>query len=239
MKICTKCKHGKLLTEFYRDKSRSDGVTFNCKDCIRIKRMDNRQDINKKRRAKGVQYRERKKEKIKTWKDRYQQSRGARVNAKYRKDNKEKIGSSNREYYKDNKEKILTQKREYFQKNKPKINAYIRNRYKTDPLFCAQCSARRVIKRAVKLGYKKDSSSEVAIGCSYKEFKLHIESQFTEGMSWANRSEWHIDHIKPMSKLLEDESHLMTHYSNLRPLWAADNLSKGSRIIASSNRSET
>lgn len=51
-------------------------------------------------------------------------------------------------------------------------------------------------------------------------------------MSWYNRGQWHIDHVKPCAKfdmLDEDEQRECFHYTNLQPLWAHDNLSKGSR----------
>ncbi len=53
-------------------------------------------------------------------------------------------------------------------------------------------------------------------------------------MSWENRNEWHLDHIIPCSKFnlsKEEDLKKCFHYSNLQPLWAKDNLSKGSKII--------
>ena len=67
------------------------------------------------------------------------------------------------------------------------------------------------------------------LGCSSKEFKEHIESQFTEGMSWENRDMIHIDHIRPITtfNLFEDEQRMVRfNYRNLQPLWAEDNLAK-------------
>jgi 5-methylcytosine-specific restriction endonuclease McrA len=71
-------------------------------------------------------------------------------------------------------------------------------------------------------------------GCSYDEFKIHIESQFTDDMSWDNYGlkGWHIDHIKPLSGFnLDSQCELKKawHYTNLQPLWAEDNLKKGSK----------
>jgi hypothetical protein len=52
-------------------------------------------------------------------------------------------------------------------------------------------------------------------------------------MSWDNYGSWHIDHIIPLSsaKNIEEISKLC-HYSNLQPLWASNNLSKGNKIIS-------
>jgi hypothetical protein len=51
-------------------------------------------------------------------------------------------------------------------------------------------------------------------------------------MSWDNYGVygWHIDHIIPKSLIKTKEDLIkISHYSNLRPLWAFDNLSKGNK----------
>ena len=51
-------------------------------------------------------------------------------------------------------------------------------------------------------------------------------------MSWDNRNQWHVDHIKPLCAFdLTDpeEQAAAFHYSNLQPLWALDNMRKGGR----------
>jgi hypothetical protein len=48
-------------------------------------------------------------------------------------------------------------------------------------------------------------------------------------MSWENRAEWHIDHIVPLATAkCEEDVIKLNHFTNLRPLWAADNLKKNS-----------
>lgn len=37
MKICTKCKISKQLSEYNKEKSRKDGLTTHCKSCLKIK----------------------------------------------------------------------------------------------------------------------------------------------------------------------------------------------------------
>ena len=72
------------------------------------------------------------------------------------------------------------------------------------------------------------------LGYSPKELKEHLESQFTDGMSWDNMSEWHIDHIRPVSSFnfttteCEDFKKCWA-LENLQPLWAADNLAKNNK----------
>ena len=70
------------------------------------------------------------------------------------------------------------------------------------------------------------------MGCSYEFLKEHLEKQFVDGMSWENRSEWHIDHIIPLSSAKnEDEIYKLCHYTNLQPLWAIDNIKKGKKLL--------
>ncbi len=81
-------------------------------------------------------------------------------------------------------------------------------------------------------GFKKSSKLFNILGCSFEEFKDHLESQFQPGMSWDNRHLWHIDHIMPVSMAKNyDELVRLNHYRNLRPLWAFDNISKGATKI--------
>jgi hypothetical protein len=81
---------------------------------------------------------------------------------------------------------------------------------------------------------KKSSSALKLLGCSIEELKKHLESQFTEGMSWENHGYygWHIDHIKPCYAFdLTDpeEQKKCFHWTNLQPLWWWENLEKGAR----------
>jgi hypothetical protein len=49
-------------------------------------------------------------------------------------------------------------------------------------------------------------------------------------MTWSNMGEWHIDHIKPLATAkTEKDVYELNHYTNLQPLWAKDNLSKGAK----------
>lgn len=65
----------------------------------------------------------------------------------------------------------------------------------------------------------------------------HLERQFLPGMTWENRGEWHIDHIRPLCSFQFQtpdcpqfrEAWALT---NLQPLWAQDNLKKGGRWAA-------
>lgn len=121
-----------------------------------------------------------------------------------------------------------------FKKEKTEYNKlYKRSRTITDIDFRNRCNIRGLIKSAIKRrGYKKTSKTFDILGCDYETFKSYFESLFKPGMTWENHGEWHIDHIYPVSKA-KDEQHLieLNHYTNLQPLWASENFTKGNKII--------
>lgn len=99
-------------------------------------------------------------------------------------------------------------------------------------------SIRRIKKRIkslisisiLKAGYSKKTKAFEILGAEFDVVKKHIESKFKEGMSWENHGEWHIDHVIPMSTANSEERALsLNHYTNLQPLWASENLHKGSK----------
>ena len=83
----------------------------------------------------------------------------------------------------------------------------------------------------------KELHSEEYLCCDADTLKLHIESQFVDGMNWDNRGEWQIDHIIPIRYKKNGKTPSLKriikrlHYKNLQPLWAKDNMSKGNRYI--------
>ena len=147
---------------------------------------------------------------------------------KYRQENKEKIKQQNKQYYQENKEKMKQYNKKYYQENKEKKNQYAKKyyqeRYQSDPVFRLAMLVRTRTREALK-GIRVSSCKY--LGCTWDELRDHLESQFTDGMTWDNMGEWHHDHIKPLAtaKTTEDVIRL-SHYTNLRPLWAEENLSR-------------
>lgn len=80
--------------------------------------------------------------------------------------------------------------------------------------------------------YVDTSDVSQVLGYTSSEFVQHIESQFEQGMTWGNRSEWHVDHVVPVSWCVENgivDMSLINALSNLKPLWAIDNLRKSNK----------
>lgn len=113
---------------------------------------------------------------------------------------------------------------------KKQMKAYLIE-YRKDPIFKLKHSYRTALLRGFKNnGLNKTCTSKV-LGCSFNELKFHLESLFVKGMSWDNHGKWHIDHIIPLNKAnTVKEVEQLNYYTNLQPLWAKDNLIKGSKI---------
>ncbi len=95
----------------------------------------------------------------------------------------------------------------------------------------------RILLALKSQGVRKNKRTIEMIGCSIEELKQHLESKFTEGMSWENRGYrgWHIDHIKPISLFdLNDveQQKIAFHYTKLQPLWMRDNFSKKNKYAS-------
>lgn len=91
-------------------------------------------------------------------------------------------------------------------------------------------------------GRTKTCRSLQYLGCSIEKFKDHLESQFTDGMSWDNYGEWQMDHIRPISSFpinlykpgsegFEAMLKRTWNYTNFQPLWASQNARKHDRFI--------
>jgi hypothetical protein len=130
---------------------------------------------------------------------------------------KEKDKKRKQDWYLKNKE--LTINRSCIRQIEKRVerNQYLKEYYKKNPHIYTW---RSLVYRTLN-GKLKDTSTIELLGYGYKELKEHITSLLTDGMSWENYGEWHIDHIKPLS-LFDDNSSIavVNALSNLQPLWA-------------------
>ncbi len=106
-------------------------------------------------------------------------------------------------------------------------------KYKTDPMYNMVLRVRaRTAKAFCNIGWKKSKRTEEMLGCTFEQLKDHIGRQFVRGMSWDNRSKWHIDHIIPLAEAKTCEDIIsLSHFTNMRPIWARENLSKGAKVL--------
>lgn len=144
----------------------------------------------------------------------------------YNKLNPDKHALHSRTYYKNNTDSCRIRNREYSRK-----------KMCSDTNYRLKKLLRDRFRKALKNNYKNGSAIE-NLGCSIQEFKKHLETKFQPGMSWDNFfiGKIHIDHIKPLCSFdLQniEELKVALHYTNLQPLWAEDNLKKGSKYAYS------
>lgn len=136
-----------------------------------------------------------------------------------------------RSYRLEHREEQRKYGREWYAEHCEDRREYLRTRKAVDMNFRLACNLRNRLYSVLKQGYK--SGSAIAdLGCSIDDLKSWLEQNFKPGMSWDNYGEWHIDHIVPLSSVdLTDRKQLkkVCHWFNLQPLWADENLSKGSR----------
>lgn len=138
----------------------------------------------------------------------------------YKLKNEDSIKLTNKKYYDENKVIILTKMNEtYLNRDKKLFNEIRRKYYKEKIVIMAW---RRILKSSlIRLVKTKEAHTIDLLGYSALELKQHLESLFTEGMSWDNYGEWHVDHIKCVYEF-NDDTHpsIVNALSNLRPLWA-------------------
>lgn len=150
--------------------------------------------------------------------------------------NREQLLEYQKQYNQNHPEDLKRNHRNYYYTHKEKYNTqclqYQNDRYKNDTMYKITKITRNAIRDAIKR--RKNIKNEQTIkilGCSILDFKLYIEQQFLEGMSWDNYGEWELDHIKPISLATNlDELLILNHYTNFQPLWAHDNRVKSNKF---------
>lgn len=204
-KCCSKCKEEKPVSEFSKTKKGKYGVGSRCKSCDKCYRVENSEKIKQNR----IYHYKHNKDYI------LQKSK------QYANNNKETRAHYLKEYVKINNDKIKLYKKEYENKRKS-----------TDNLYRLKHNIRNMMGRIINGSHCTNAKSEEILHCTFEFFMSYVETKFQHNMSWDNRSEWHIDHIIPLSfASTEKELEVLNHYTNLRPIWKNDNLIKSDRII--------
>jgi len=121
---------------------------------------------------------------------------------------------------------------EWKKNNTKRISDREKIRKQNDPLLKLKSNLRSMISTHCRRGgYKKRDKSYEILGCSFDFFKGYIEKLFKPNMSWENRTEWHLDHIIPISYASTYEEIVKyNHYTNFQPLWAKENQLKGAQL---------
>ena len=232
-KKCTKCGEVRALDAFGLNCKASDGRQSHCKVCRTAATRKWRTDNPEKKRAADCKYRLANSEKCRAtgrkWRAANREKR-REVSHKYRVDNREKCRESARKRHAASPEKHKEADRRWHLAH----SGQRRERYRNNLQYRLECRLRHRAYKAVKGNFKAGSAVR-DLGCLIPYFKTYLEMQFQPGMTWKNYGNrgWHIDHIRPLASFdLTDRAQFLeaVHYTNLQPMWAEDNRSKGAKM---------
>ena len=160
---------------------------------------------------------------------------------RYGEKNKEKLNNYHKEWSKGKRKELREYHSKWRDDNRESLNEKTRlwylNRRRTDPEFRLKCNTRTAVWTCIKeRDVAKYRSTFQLLGYTIEELMSHLESLFTEGMTWDNYGEWHVDHKRPMTSFTFESTDDQGfkdcwRLDNLQPLWELDNLSKGSRYL--------
>lgn len=158
-------------------------------------------------------------------------------NKKYWQNNKERLTPLNTEYQRAHKEQKRISDKKYYETHKIELNQrakiYAVKKRNIDPIARLKHCLRTRLGYAIKrIGLEKNINTTTLLGADWLKIKKHIEDQFTSDMTWDKMGKKiHIDHITPLSSAINNEElKSLFHYTNLQPLWAEDNLTKGAKL---------
>lgn len=234
-KQCSRCKTVKTLDAFHNDKNTPTGKAYGCKACVKV--WASRSIARNKAKHQNQPH-------IEKWIKLCPKCNESKNSDLFYRDSSTKDGKQgvckicnnkgSQNWRNRNMDQVLQHRKIY--RKKPEVIEknidYHKKRKAEDPSFKI-ASSLRIRLNGVLNGKYKVGSAVKDLGCSPIELKLYLESKFSEGMNWVNYGRgWHIDHIQPLSSfdLTKREDFLKAcHYNNLQPLWAKDNLLKGSK----------
>lgn len=220
---CGKCKTFKPLELFGKSK-RWDGLRPTCKECLKEYNSEHKEEKTEYNKQYWQKTMDIQKAKNKEW----------------REANPEKVKEGMRKWLEENAEYKKQKDKEYREENRDKYNevhrTWMKNNYhKLKEKGGEQWALKKMksnISRRIReiLGQQKSEKCMDYVGCSLEDFRSHIQSTFSEGMTWENYgSEWHIDHKIPISAWdhsIPEEVGACWNFKNLQAMWAPENIKK-------------
>lgn len=206
-KACPRCGTDKHKSEFANDKNRIDGLRVYCRVCS--------SSANKK----------------------YRQENPDAASASTKNwaiKNPEKVRAKSKKWALENRERKIANAKSWREMNRQYLREYWSQRRCQPEHRIAHSMSVRLYSLITD---KKNTRTEDLIGYKKEELLLHLERQFLDGMSWENYGQWHVDHIVPVSafnirsKNDIEEIRACWALSNLRPLWASDNIRKSNNRV--------
>lgn len=200
-KLCPCCREVKLKECFGVCRGRPDGLTAYCRACVNAKNKKIREEKPELAASWSKKWADANKDKVDAKRARWLAAHPGRETeraAKWRKENRQRLKETSAQY-----------------RARPSVRIH------------------RTIRERLRTWIKTERGRTFdALDYTYDQLVIHLERQFLAGMSWANYgSAWHVDHIVPLSsfKVSGFYDPLVKQawaLSNLRPLWAGENLRK-------------
>lgn len=229
---CLKCLVEKPAEDFYVNKK------TRCKACT-----------NEENRLWYEKNKEKRKDTISAWRSNNSEKVEQAIK-QWRVNNKEHIKNIRRKHYlnnvetvkeknkirdKKNKEKYSVARKKWVVKNRDKVKKYVkkyRDKIKSTPQGKLFANFRVEFCKILR-GKKSKKTSEL-LEASIFFYVKHLESEFTDGMSWDNYGiYWQVDHKIPLSAFKKTQEQLSAAYKlcNLRPIISEENRRKKDRIL--------
>jgi hypothetical protein len=203
LKVCTKCKAEKELSEFHKRSDRSTGYNTQCKDCVGARQ--------------------------KSWKE-ANPNKNSEYSKKYREANLEDRRKWDREYAKANRQKKTDNFRNWRHKN-PDKDLAARDRNKETVKACMKTwrTKNKHVVNAHAAKYRAGINQATPKWLT-QEHKQQIENLYRIAghMSEFHEESFHVDHIEPLNGKTSMGLHLPW---NLQILPAKENISKSNKLL--------
>lgn len=254
-KVCTKCGLQKSLESYAKAKLGKHGRSARCRDCAKIETAAYRSRPGyKERHAKVTKEWYLKRRVLRSdmpgwipFEERTDRKCGACLIVKpladFGADRKgifgkghacrECIRSKSSKWYAENSDRAAATNSAWRSRNMEKVRSYSKARAMREKAGMPQCIFKRRIRTAVgrSLRGRRPVGAFRYLPFGFEELMAHLERQFVRGMSWENYGEWHVDHVVPLAQFGDMAIGTASFQrawalTNLRPLWAKDNLRK-------------
>ncbi|QOY96346.1 hypothetical protein IM543_11295 [Massilia sp. UMI-21] len=230
-RTCTRCKVSKPATaEFFHAYKRSpDGRRAICRICRAEDHAEHRDERLPQRRAHYQANKERLCATVRAYYVENAEAQRQRALERHFRNHEDRLEKM-REYRAANVDALNERRR-------PKARAAFHARYGTDLEFTLKHRVRALLRVTLQKGRSGKRMAEL-LGYTADDLRMHLERQFTKGMSWEwfMAGEIHIDHIIPVASfgIIEEDSDAFRQcwaLPNLRPAWAKDNISRQDKVL--------
>lgn len=220
MRTCSRCGKEKPATKVHFQSNGKGGLRADCKECFSKWRSERWHSLPNDKREEIL-------------------SRGRDRCAEWYQNNTQRHRDKNREWLAANAGKRRQAARLWIDLHRDLAREYAR-RFASKARQCSKTRASQSVSKRVAeslKGRKGGASWQKVVGYSREQLVAHLERQFVSGMNWANYGRaWHIDHIVPIAafsfaSVSDPEFKACWALSNLRPLFAAENCSKGAKRL--------